>query len=262
MHLIDPLQSGHLGGPRRVLLYGTRGVGTTTLAAALPGAVVVPCDDGVAHIRCHRFAPARRFGQLLRALHELQAEPHPFGTVVVDSLDGVERLTLDEAAREHGVEHPEQLPFGPRYALALPYWRQLLDQLGRLRDERGTHCVLVGHAWADRWGDGGAGGGAAAAERYTPDVHRSASALLQDWCDAVLYAAVVDRPVDANAADDRRAIHTRPGRTHAARNRLGLPPLLPMRAAALAPYFAPAGSSQPPIATQFPLPFPPKPNLN
>ena len=262
MHLIDPLQSGHPVCPRRVLLYGTRGVGTTTLAAALPAAVVVPCDDGVAHVRCNRFAPARRFGQLLRALHELHAEPHPFGTVAVDSLDGVERLALDEAAREHGVEHPEQMPFARGYALALPYWRQLLDQLGRRRDERGTHCVLVGHARADRWGDGGAGGGAAAAERYTPDVHRSASALLQDWCDEVLYAAVGDRPVDAEAPDDRRAIHTRPARLHAAKNRLGLPPLLPMRAATLAPYLASVQPSQPPTAAQSPLPFPPKPNLN
>ena len=253
MHLIDPRQSGHTVGPRRVLLYGTRGIGTTTLAAALPAAVVVPCDDGAAHVNCRRFAPARRFGQLLRALHELYAEPHAFGTVVIDTLDGIERLALGEAAREHGVEHPEQMPFARGYALALPFWRQLLDQLDRLRDERGMHCVLVGHAQAERWTDSAAGSGTAAAERHGPAVHRSASALLQNWCDEVLYAAVVDRPLDANAPDDRRAIHTRPARSHAAKNRLDLPPLLPMRAAALATYLAPPHPS---------LPFPPKPNLN
>ena len=249
MHLIDPLQSGHGVGPRRVLLYGTRGIGTTTLAAALPAAVVVPCDDGAAHVNCRRFAPAWRFGQLLRALHELYAEPHGFGTVVIDSLDGVERLALDEAAREHGVECLEVLPFGRGHALVLPSWRQLLGQLDRLRDERGMHCVLVGHAQAERWTDAGTAG----AERCSPAVHRSASALLQNGCDEVLYAAVVDRPLDANAPNDRRAIHTRPARSHAAKNRLDLPPLLSMRAAALATYLAPPHPS---------LPFPPNPSLN
>jgi hypothetical protein len=262
MHLIDPFQSSQTVGPRRVLLYGTRGIGTTTLAAALPSAVVVPCDDGVAHVDCRRFAPARRLGQLLRALHELCAEPHAFGTVVIDPLDGVERLALDEAAREHGVEHPQQLPFARGYALAVPYWRQLLESLDRLLDGRGMHCVLVGHARAERWTDGGAGGGTFVAERYGPAVHRSASALLQDWCDEVLYAAIIERPLDADAPDDHRAIHARPARSHAAKNRLGLPPLLPMRATALAPHFAPAGPPQATAAAQSAQPFPPKLNLN
>jgi hypothetical protein len=209
MHLIDTFQSSQTVGPRRVLLYGTRGIGTTTLAAALPSAVVVPCDDGVAHVDCRRFAPAQRLGQLLRALHELCAEPHPFGIVVIDSLDGVERLALEETSREHGVEHPEQLPFARGHALALPYWRQLLESLDRLRDERGMHCVLVGHAQVERWTDGGGCSGTTAAERYGPAVHRSASALLQNWADEVLFAAIVERPLDAHAPDDRRAIYTR-----------------------------------------------------
>ena len=72
----------------------------------------------------------------------------------------------------------------------------------------------------------------------------------------------MDRALDVDAPDDRRAAHTRPARSHAAKDRLDMPPLPPMRAAVLAPYLAPAGPSQPPSTAQSPLPFPPKPSLN
>jgi hypothetical protein len=237
MNLIDQIESGQASRPRRVLLYGPRGIGLTTFAAALPSPVFVTVDDSVAHLDCPRFPIARRFGGVMAALQELYVQPHDYRVVVIDPLDTLERLVIDELCRERGIEHVDDILFAKGYTLALTVWRQLLGRLDLLRNDIGLHCVLVARAQFERRGEAIGGGNAVAlTERSVPMLDRQASALLQGWCDEIFFASHADRSVPAGGgAKASRIIHTQPSATHVAKNRLGLPPQVPMEAASLAP---------------------------
>ncbi len=235
MTLIDQIESGRAVRPRRVLLYGARGIGLSTFAAALPSPVFVTVDDSVAHLDVPRFPVARRFGDVMRALQELYVQPHDYRVVVIDPLDALERLVLDELCRERGIEQVDDLLFAKGYTLALSVWRQLLTRLDHLRNDIGLHCVLVARAQMERHGQV-VPGGVAVTERQVPALDRQASALVQNWCDEVFFAAPVERPSAQPDASASRVLHTQPAVTHVAKNRLGLPPVLSMQASAFAPY--------------------------
>ena len=245
MSLFDQIESGRAIRPRRVLLYGPRGIGLSSLAAALPSPVFVTVDDSVAHLDCRRFPVARRFGGVMAALQELYVQPHDYGVVVIDPLDALERLVIDELCRERGIEHVDDILFAKGYTLALTVWRQLLGRLDLLRNDIGLHCVLVARAQVERRGETVGGGTAVAlTERFVPAMDRQASALVQGWCDDIFFASHADRALPAGGgASAARIIHTQPSATHVAKNRLGLPPQLPMEPASLAPHFA-----TPPVA--------------
>ena len=229
MNLLQQVESGARPRPRRILFYGTRGIGLSTFAAKLPDTVFVPADDGLAHLDCRRFPVPQRFGHVLKALGELHCEPHGYRTVVLDPLDALERLIFDDVRREHGVEHAEAAPFAAGAKLALSRWRELLSALDALRDDLGMTCVLVGHERGERIADASCAAAPVIVQRHVPALEARASALVQSWCDEVLFATCADA-----AQGGSRVIYTTPARSHVAKNRLGLPPVMPMDARELA----------------------------
>ena len=70
----SPGRTVHLGGqtaPRRVMLYGTQGIGKTTFGAMAPRPIFIQTEDGLAGIECDRenlelHAQARHSQSLLR----------------------------------------------------------------------------------------------------------------------------------------------------------------------------------------------------
>jgi hypothetical protein len=121
-----------------------------------------------------------------QALGDLAAEPHDFETVVLDSLDWLERLIWDRVCAGFSVKNIEKADGGYArgYLLALNYWRELLEQLNRLRNQRHMIIVLIAHAKVERFEDPEA----PPYDRYSPRLHKHAAALLTEWCDAVLFA--------------------------------------------------------------------------
>lgn len=259
MNLFKQLESARTFPPRRILLYGIRGIGTSTFAAGLPSPVFVPADESVSHLACPRFPAATRFADLMQALQELYIEPHEYRTVVLDPLDAVELLIRDEVCRDRNVKHLADVPHAGGYVFT--YWRRLLRRLNLLRSDIDLHVVLVGRARevpAQHTPDDGLPNGrhAIPLRRYVPAIAGRASALLQSWCDEVLFATLADStasaevlPTDGSGAapefvskspSNPRVICTAPSPGHVAKNHLNLPPRLPLRPDALVPHLAPS----------------------
>ena len=257
MNLFKHLESARTFPPRRILLYGLRGIGTSTFAAGLPSPVFAPADDSVSHIACPRFPAAKRFADLMQALQELYIEPHEYRTVVLDPLDAVELLIRDEVCRDRNAKHLADVAHAGGYVFT--YWRRLLRRLDLLRSDIDLHVVLVGHAQEapaqPTHGDGPSDARHAVLLRcYAPAVARRVSALLQSWCDEVPFATFTDvaastetSPSDPAMAVpqgvsqsplNQRVIYTTPSPGHAAKNHLNLPPRLRLRPDALVPHLA------------------------
>lgn len=178
--------TGRTAAPPRIVCYGTEGIGKSTWATGAPHPIVVQTEDGLGQLEVARFEVAVKLEDVQYDLNALEQEDHDYQTVVVDSLDWLERIIWDSVCQEYGVTSIEQAAggFGKGYGEALGHWRNILGQLDRLRDRRGMAVILLAHSKVERFEDPETAG----YDRYAPRLHKSASSLVCEWADAVLFA--------------------------------------------------------------------------
>lgn len=243
--MLTSIITGPTPGPRRLMVYGVQGVGKSTFGTQAPSPIVIQTEDGLGEIDCHKFPLATSYAQVMQALAALYSEPNTYRTVVIDSLDWLERLIWNEVCRERGVKNIEEISYGKGYQAALTFWREVLDGLSALRAERGMMSVLIAHAKIERFENPETD----AYDRYAPRLHKAAAALVQEWCDEVLFASyrVHTRTTDEGFNRHRtqaigsgeRVLRTTERPAHAAKNRLGLPDELPLQWSAFATHLPP-----------------------
>ncbi len=234
MKLLKQVHKGKQPRPRRLMLYGVHGVGKSSMAAMAPRPIFIQTEDGLGDIECEKFPLARTYADVLAALSELYAEEHEYRTVVVDSLDWLERLIWAEVCRKRGVENIEDFGYARGYSFALGQWREVLEGLDALRNERGMTVILIAHARIERFENPET----ESYDRYVPRLHKLASALVQEWCDDVLFATyrVHTRKVDESfgrakhrgIGSGQRIVRTSERPAHVAKNRLNLPDEFPL----------------------------------
>lgn len=244
MTLMQRIKHGRQPMPPRLIVYGTEGIGKSTFASEAPQPVFVQTEDGLAEIDCDKFPLATRLEDVQTALLELFSEQHDYQTVVIDSLDWLERLIWDELCRQHNVTSIEKVDGGyaKGYTHALTHWRQVLDSLNRLRSERGMVVICIAHSKIEKFEDPET----SAYDRYSPRLNKHAQALVCEWSDAVLFASRKFRTQTEDAGFGRkRAIAAAVGKgggervlrcvggpTCIAKNRFRLPEELPLNWAA------------------------------
>ena len=229
MTLLQQIQSGKVQAPRRILLYGIQGVGKSTFGAESDRPVFVQAEDGLGEIDCDKFPLAATFDDVMNALTALYTDDHEYRTVVIDSLDWLERLIWAEVCSIKKIENIEDIGYGKGYLLALTQWRIFLEALSALRSDRDMTVILIAHARIERFENPETD----AYDRYVPRLHKVASAVIQEWCDEVLFATykVHTKQVDKGFNRKRtqglgsgeRVLRTSERPAHVAKNRLRLP---------------------------------------
>ncbi|MBY0331740.1 MAG: ATP-binding protein [Acetobacteraceae bacterium] len=253
------LRSSTSLSPPRLLLYGVAGVGKTEFAAASPRPVILQTEDGLGRIEATTFGLLRSFDEIMEALGALYTEPHDFETLVVDSLDWLEPLVWRHTAQTHNQPDIESFGYGKGYLAALDTWRGFLDGVNALRDERGMGVILIAHAEIKRFDSPET----EPYDRYQPKLHRSASALVQEHVDAVLFANYrvstlksdvgFNKKVVRGVSGGDRLLHTAERPAFLAKNRFGLAETLPLSWPELAagiPFYATPPSAAPASTTE------------
>lgn len=224
----------------RILVHGVAGVGKTTFAAGAPAPVFICTEDGLGTLQTPHFPLARTFDDVMEALTALSDQDHDFATVVVDSVDWLEPLIWQKTCDESGWDNLEQPGFGKGYVAALDLWRQYLDRLNALRDERDMATIQIAHTDIKRFDSPEH----EPYDRYVIKLHTRAAALLQEHSDVVLFAnyriSTVKSDVGFNKKVTRalgsgeRVLYTAERPAFLAKNRYGLPDSLPLSWAAFA----------------------------
>ena len=224
----------------RILIHGVAGVGKTTFAAGAPKPVLVQTEDGLGTLEVPRFPLARSFDEVMEALAALYTDSHDFATVVIDSVDWLEPLVWQKACQENGWKDLEEPGYGKGYVAALDPWRQYLEGLNALRDERGMTVIQIAHTDIKRFDSPEH----EPYDRYVIKLHARAAALLQEHSDVVLFAnyriSTVKSDVGFNKKVTRalgsgeRVLYTAERPAFLAKNRYGLPDTLPLSWAAFA----------------------------
>jgi hypothetical protein len=92
MSLLDTITKGRR--PRYIwaLIYGTDGVGKSSMCSHAPNPIFVGAEKGTEQLDVARFPQVESIGELFAQLRTLQLEKYDFQTVVLDSLDWIEPL--------------------------------------------------------------------------------------------------------------------------------------------------------------------------
>ena len=220
--------------PPIMTVYGVHGIGKTTFAAQAPSPVFVQTEDGLGTLACPHFPLAATFEDVISALAALYTEPHDFKTCVIDSVDWLEALIWAKACRDNGWASIEDAGYGKGYVAALNLWRQYIDGLNALRDDKGMTVIQIAHTDIKRFDSPEHD----PYDRYTIKLHARAAALVQEHSDIVLFAnyriSTVKADVGFNKKVSRavgsgeRVIHTTERPAFLAKNRYGLPDTLPL----------------------------------
>ncbi len=186
MSLLSQVRTGRTQRPPRLLVYGVEKIGKSTFAAGAPAPIFVQVEDGLDEIECASFPRATSYSLVKTALLELRDEEHSFETVVIDSLDWLERLIWADVCRIDGADsiHKVQGGYAKGYDEALKWWVELKELLDSLRTDRGMAVIAIAHAEIKRFEDPDS----PAFDRYQPKLNKLAVGLMTEWADGIFFA--------------------------------------------------------------------------
>lgn len=225
--ILSSITRGRTLDAPRIILYGMEGIGKSTFAANFPAPIFIQTEDGLGMIDCAKFPLAKSFDEVFQELVALETETNEFKTIVIDSLDWLERLIWDKVALDSKVNNIEQIGFGKGYTMALTFWRIVLDHLESLH-KQGKIILLLAHAVAEDYSDPEV----SSLKRFTPRLHKTARSLVAEYVDVILLAT---RSFGAAKGDQNnpRIVRTEASPYQVAKSRFAIPAELPLDADAV-----------------------------
>lgn len=226
--------------PDRVFLYGIEKVGKSTFGACAPSPIFISAERGLAELEpppAH-FPEALVWQDVLDAIDELTTTDHPYKTLVIDSLDWVERM-IEISVCERNVNKSGKkwtsadfAAYGQGQKVAVSDWREMLLALDRLQIAKGMEVVLVAHATTKNFDDPTG----APFTRYEPQMAGNVGPkMVKQWAKSILFCRFEYSVQEAEGfgkakgvATGRRVIYTQWSAAYDAGSRYELPPVLPL----------------------------------
>ena len=211
------------------IIYGTKGIGKTTLAAGAPNPVLLAIEDGVGMLSVPSWPDIAAFGDVIEAIGALYSEEHDHKTLIIDSIDWLEPLVWREVCARNGWASIEEPGFGKGYVATLDVWREYLDGIRALRDDRGMMILQIAHNEVRRFDSPETD----PYDRYQIKLNARASALLQEHADFVGFMTYristkdkdvgFKRTVTRAVSGGSRVIYVENRPAYLAANRYGMP---------------------------------------
>lgn len=183
MSLLSQVKKGRIFEPPRVLVYGPHGIGKSSFAAGAPAPIFISTEDGLSQIDCDKFPLCRSYADVLAQITELGTVKHDYQTVVIDTIDWLEKLIWAEVCRKECVATLEKIGYGKGPKMAADLWFEVINALDWLRKDHGMAWVLVAHSavksFADPEGQ--------PYDQYQLRIDARASSVVLDAVDTVLF---------------------------------------------------------------------------
>jgi len=236
------INKGRKPRPRRVLVYGENGVGKSSFAAQWPTPVFLNLEDGIGDIDCDSTDVLSNLDEFYKAL--IAVSESQYETVVVDTIDWLEKLIFAVVASNAGKATVEDIGFGRGYQAVEQQWQDLLKGFTYLWSS-GKHVLFTCHEQIEKFtnpeGD--------SFNFWRPSLHAKGSGCITEWCDEVFFLRFrvntitkdegfgAKRAIGIGGTD--RVIKTTKTAGYEAKNRLGLPDEIAPTFEAIRPYLPP-----------------------
>jgi hypothetical protein len=215
----------------RIMVYGVEGIGKSTFGAGSPNPIYILTEDGLGSLKVDHFPLATSFADVMDAIASLYKENHAFETVVIDSLDWLEAIIQREIEQKYDAK---DLAYGKGSLIAAERWREILDGLNALRNDKGMAVILIAHTTIKRFDSPEV----EPYDRYQPKLQERSNAVVREWSDAVLFAnyktIVKKDDVGFNQTNNRgistgeRLLFTSERPAYMAKNRYNMPESIPL----------------------------------
>jgi hypothetical protein len=225
MSLLSQVKKGKVVKPYFITIFGSSGVGKSSLAAEAPNAIFACTEDGSDQLDIVRFPRIENYDMMLDAINELLTTKHDFKTFVVDSIDHLEPLLWKYVCKKNDWKSLEDGSYGKGYNEANLVWHSFFNLLKQLREK--MNVVLICHQQVKSFNDPSK---PTPYDRYELKLHKGAAALVKENCDALLFATYetvinIDKTTKKAKAfgGENRVMYTEYRAHHDAKNRFGLP---------------------------------------
>lgn len=169
--------------PPRILIYGPPKIGKSTFGSLANRPVFIQTEDGLDAIDVPAFPLCKSYDDVLNQIGELCEKEHQFKTLVIDSVDWLERLIHGKVCAEHNVKSIENIGYGKGYLFALDIWQQFIRATNWLRDNKDMTIVFIAHSHIKRFSNPET----EAYDRYQIKMHDKASDILMENCEMILF---------------------------------------------------------------------------
>jgi hypothetical protein len=198
--------------PFRLLIHGTEGIGKSTFSACAPDPIFVQTEDGLSQIDVPKFPLAESFDAFTGYLNDLLNEKHGFQTVVIDSVDWLEKLAVHKVLEDNPkMKTLADFGYGQGYARLIPLFEQIIDLLNRLRRLRKMNVVLIAHTKMEKVEDPNG----SSYDQYAPRLDKRVNGMVREWSDLIAFATVeISRSTEKDGLKERvvaKAVKDRTG---------------------------------------------------
>jgi hypothetical protein len=234
------LTRGKIRTPERVVIYGPEGVGKTELASRFPAPVFMDTENSTSHIDCVRTPVPTSFAHAMQIVAELARDTHGMKTLVVDTVDWLERLALAEVLATNSApggkeaKGIEDYGYGKGHVYLAEKMGKVLDALSDLGAKTGMHIVLTAHAQTKKFELPEEEG---TFDRWSMKLSKHLEPTVKEWASMVLflsYKTLVEveksrggETTKAKARGSLRVLRTQKSATWDAKNRHGLAAEMP-----------------------------------
>lgn len=175
------IKRGLITRPQRVVIYAAEGLGKTTLASQLDEPIFLDFEQGTHHIDVPRFEPLT-LKESEDILKELMKDTQGFKTLVIDTVDWLEELVINDICKTHSKKGIEDFGYGKGHVFLAERFGTTLGLLDQVAKK--MNVVLLAHAQVKKFE---APDSAGAYDRYELKLGKHVSALVKEWCDALLF---------------------------------------------------------------------------
>lgn len=252
--------TGKKPGPRRLLAYAAHGVGKSTFASHAPNPLFLDIEEGTHDLDVARWdQPITSYMAFVSVLEWVRHQQHDYQTLVIDTIDWLEKLIFQDIATQAGVVSVADIDFGKGYPRSIPKWSFILNTLEIIQRQRRMGIVLLSHARIEKV----ANPEGTQYDRYAPDLWTNArnegvGNMVQEWCSEVFFLRkkrfVRTEGKGFNehgvvVGSEEREMLTSDTAYASAKNRLNMPTAVPMLWSEYTKYILANKPSAPPVVS-------------
>lgn len=174
---------GQIKRPLKVVIYGSEGIGKTTVAAHSIEPLFIDTEGGTAHLNVRRIPRPDSWNELLAIIYEIAASPGLCRTLVLDTADWAEQMCVDHICQKYSKTGIEEFGYGKGYTYLAEEFSKLLAALD-IVIAVGVNVIVIAHAkmrkqeLPDEMG---------AFDRWEMKLSKQVAPLLKEWCDMLLF---------------------------------------------------------------------------
>lgn len=176
----------------RIVIYGVHGVGKTTLATKLPGALFLDFEDGTHGLEVDKLAASdlpKSYDGMKGLVAELKRDHNGYERVVIDTADKFEQTLATELAKEKKVEDIFAVnDYGRTIAVHKSGMASVLDALTELA-KSGMDVVVLAHETSRKVEPLENRDTTGTYDHHELKLSKTVSPIFMEWADVVIFCA-------------------------------------------------------------------------